>query len=121
MKREAIVATLLALAACQRQDAVDKARLDDLATRVSALEQRQRAMQQTAEVKQDAAEPSADQPVTMWAFEEGPASHRYASRERCAAALDAFEAARMARDAASGVTVVRGTEPACNPVPSGAD
>lgn len=111
------VMALLALASCHRADNADRARLDDLSARVTALEQRELRLQQALRERQGPTAQATGEAATMWAFEETPGgSHRYATRERCEAALQAFEADRAAEDAAKGVTVVRGTEPSCNPV-----
>lgn len=116
MTRAAMVMAVLALAGCQRPDDADKARLDDLAARVTVLEQRQLELRRVVQAKPGESTTEPSQPVAMWAFEDGPSSHRYATKERCEAALEAFEANRVAQDAASGVTVVRGTKATCNPV-----
>ena len=118
MKLALAATALLALASCQRAEHADRARLDDLAARVTALEQRQIALQQALQAKEgEAAAPSPGEAVTMWGFQGDPGgTHRYATKERCEAALQAFEADRAAEDAAKGVTVVRGNALACNPV-----
>ena len=108
---------LLAPASCQRAENADRARLDDLTARVTRLEQRQSELQQALAAKEKAVEPSSAEAVTLWEFPgELGGTHRYGTKQRCEAALQAFEADRAAADAAKGVTVMRGTVPACNPV-----
>jgi hypothetical protein len=104
------------MASCQRADDPDGAQLNQLTARVTALEQRQFQLQRALEKKQDDSGQLPATAITLWRFqgEEG-AVHKYATKERCDAALQAFQADRAAADAAKGVTVVRGTEPACTP------
>lgn len=108
---------LLALASCQRAEDPDKARLDNLSARVGALEQSQLQLQRLIEAKHVGSVRSPAEALTLWEFRgEASAAHKYTSKERCEAALKAFESDRAAADAANGVTVVRGTELVCNPV-----
>jgi len=115
MKHYLAIVALLLMVSCERADNPDAARLEHLTARVTALEERQLQFERAVEEKHEESGLEHAPAVALWEFQgEEDAVHKYASKERCDAALQAFEADRASADAAKGVTVVRGTERVCN-------
>ena len=108
---------LLALTSCQPGENSDRSRLDDLSTRVTTLEQRQLKLQRQLEAMESEPRQSSPEAITMWQLQGASGgAHRYGTKERCEAALQAFAADQVASDAAKGVNVVRESTLSCDPV-----
>jgi hypothetical protein len=119
MKLAGLAVAVMLLASCHQDDSAEEARLDNLSGRVTALEQQQFNLQQTVQADEQnaaqAAAPATD--VTMWELEGvSSGTHRYATKERCDAALQAYAADQAAVDAANHIVAANRPTLSCVPV-----